>query len=76
MDIDQRSADVYRNGADGLWVLHPFALGETVELASVELRLPAAELFADIDPPAGARAARLIESASAMRTKPPPRPDA
>ena len=54
VDSDPRSADVYRKGADGLWVLHPFAMGETVELASVELRIPAADLFAYIDPPAAA----------------------
>ena len=30
IDIDRRSADVYRKGADGLWVLHPFSDGEAV----------------------------------------------
>lgn len=49
VDIDRRSADVYRKGADGLWVLHPFSDGQTVELASVELTLTAAELFADLE---------------------------
>lgn len=49
VDIDRRATDVYRKGADGLWVLHPFAGEETVELASVELRLAAADLFADIE---------------------------
>ncbi len=49
IDPERRSADVYRKGADGLWVLHPFAAGDTVEFASVELRLPAAELFAKLD---------------------------
>jgi hypothetical protein len=29
-------------------VLHPFASGEAVELASVALTLPAAQLFADV----------------------------
>lgn len=52
IDIDRRATDVYRKGADGLWVLHPFAGEDTVELASVALRLPAAELFADLDPEA------------------------
>ncbi len=49
IDIDRRSADVYRKGADGLWVLHPFSGGQAVELKSVELALPAAELFADLE---------------------------
>ncbi|MFT3780158.1 MAG: Uma2 family endonuclease [Ottowia sp.] len=49
IDIDRRSADVYRKGTDGLWVLHPFSDGQAVELASVELTLPAAELFADLE---------------------------
>ncbi len=39
IDIDARQTDVYRKGADGLWVLHPFGVGQTVELASVELRI-------------------------------------
>lgn len=49
IDIDRGSADVYRKGAEGLWVLHPFSDGQAVELASVDLTLPAAELFADLE---------------------------
>jgi Uma2 family endonuclease len=48
IDLDTRNTDVYRKGADGFWVLHPFASGEAVELASVALTLPAAQLFADV----------------------------
>ena len=48
IDLDTRSTDCYRKGADGLWVLHPFARGEAVELASVALVLGAAQLFADV----------------------------
>lgn len=55
VDLDTRATDVYRKGADGLWVLHPFAAGQTVRLASVELEISAAELFAEIDPPAPAQ---------------------
>lgn len=54
VDLDSRRVDVYRRGADGLWVLHPFEPGEAVTLASVELTIPAATLFADVDPPAAA----------------------
>ena len=48
IDLDTRSTDCYRKGADGLWVLHPFARGETVALASVALELSAAQLFAEV----------------------------
>ena len=49
VDLDSRSTDCYRKGADGLWVLHPFARGETVTLASVGLQVPAAQLFAEVE---------------------------
>ena len=48
IDLDRRATDCYRKGADGLWVLHPFAGGETVELASVVLTISAATLFAEV----------------------------
>jgi len=48
IDLDTRSTDVYRKGADGLWVLHPFARGERVMLASVALELGAEQLFAEV----------------------------
>ena len=48
IDLDTRAVDTYTLGADGLWVLHPFAANETVLLASVELQVTAAQLFAEI----------------------------
>lgn len=48
LDLDTRVTDVYRKGADGLWVLHPFAQGQAVSLASVALTLTPAQLFADV----------------------------
>lgn len=48
IDLDARTTDCYRKGADGLWVLHPFAKGETVHLASVALEISAAQLFAEV----------------------------
>ena len=48
IDLDTRSTDCYRKGADGLWVLHPIAAGEPVTLASVALELSAAQLFAEV----------------------------
>jgi Uma2 family endonuclease len=52
VDIDSRRSDVYRKGADGLWVLHPFEADEGLALSSVDLRLGAAVLFAEVEPPA------------------------
>ena len=48
VDLDTRVIDCYRKGTDGLWVLHPFARGEAVELASVALTVSAAQLFAEV----------------------------
>lgn len=48
VDLDSRTTDCYRLGADGFWVLHPFARGEAVVLASVTLTLTAEQLFADV----------------------------
>ena len=49
IDPDARSADVYRCGADGLWVLHPFDPGQGVAFASVDLRITDDVLYADVD---------------------------
>jgi hypothetical protein len=46
--INTRAVDSYTLGADGLWVLHPFAANETVSLASMALQVTAAQLFAEI----------------------------
>ena len=48
VDLDTRCTDCYRLGADGLWVLHPFEGGQTVQLASVALDISAAQLFAEV----------------------------
>jgi Uma2 family endonuclease len=48
VDLDTRTTDCYRKGGDGLWVLYPFASGETVELASVALTISAEQLFAEV----------------------------
>ena len=50
IDIDSRRSDLHRKGADGLWVLHPFEAGEAVVLASVDLDISAAQLFAEVGP--------------------------
>ena len=48
IDLDTRITDCYRKSADGLWVLHPFRKGEVGKLASVELEIGAAVLFAEV----------------------------
>ena len=48
VDLDTRTTDSYRKGADGFWVLHPFAKGATVTLASVVLDITAEQLFAEV----------------------------
>ena len=48
IDLDSRSNDCYRKGADKLWVLHPFVRGAPVHLASVTLELSAERLFAEV----------------------------
>lgn len=45
VDARRRRVDLYRRGADGLWVLQPWEPGAEVPLASLGLRLPAAVLF-------------------------------
>jgi len=49
IDLGERRTSVYRKNTDGLWVLHPFEAGEDVHLASVDLTITAAALFAEVD---------------------------
>ena len=52
IDINARRVDLYRKGAEGLWVLHPIemkAVGARISLASVDLSMDAATLFADLE---------------------------
>ncbi len=57
VDVERQRCDLVRKGADGLWVLHPTGPDEAVQLASVDLQLAPAELWADLEPPAAAPAA-------------------
>jgi len=58
VDVDKRRCDLYRKGGDGLWVLHPTQGEQPLVLASVDLTVPAAALWADLEPDdAGASAA-------------------
>ena len=52
IDINARRVDLYRKGADGLWVLHPTEMaqaGACIDLESVKLKIDAATLFADLE---------------------------
>lgn len=52
IDTDTRATDIFRKRADGLWVLHPYAPDDAVELVSVALTIPPAVLFDELDAPA------------------------
>jgi len=54
VDVVRQRCELYRKGADGLWVLHPGGTGEGVQLASVDLAISADALWADLEPPASA----------------------
>lgn len=54
VDVDRQRCDLFRKGADGLWVLHPSGADEPVHLASVDLTLTPEALWADLEPPAAA----------------------
>lgn len=50
VDVDGQRCDLFRKGADGLWVLHPTAGAEPLRLNSVDLAIGADVLWADIEP--------------------------
>jgi Uma2 family endonuclease len=58
VDVDRQRCDLFRKGADGLWVLHPTGADEPLHLASVDLQIPPDALWADLEPPATAAAAQ------------------
>ena len=52
IDPDSRRCDLYRKGADGLWVLYLFEPGGAARLQSVDLVLGAEALWDEVGPPA------------------------
>ena len=48
VDIENRRADVYRRGSEDVWSLHPFATGQGLAFASVDLVVTADDLFAEV----------------------------
>lgn len=48
IEQDRQHADLFRRNAEGLWVLHPFGPGATVELASLTLSLSMDMIYEDV----------------------------
>lgn len=51
VDPDTRRVEGFHRNAEGLWVLHDMSDGDTLEAASLGLRVPMSEVFAGIEPP-------------------------
>ncbi len=51
IEQDRMHADLFRKNAEGLWVLHPAGEHDTLALASVDIALPLAQLYIDVDLP-------------------------
>jgi len=49
IEQDRAHADLFRKNDEGLWVLHPIPAGGTISLQSVNLSLPLAGLYADVE---------------------------
>lgn len=49
IDPDHQQLELFRKGADGLWVLHDFTPGQTLQLASVDVAIPWERLFRNVD---------------------------
>jgi len=50
LDPDRPAAELFRLDASGHWVLYTFGPDEEVELTSLSLKLPVADLFEDVEP--------------------------
>ena len=46
VDPDTRRVEAFRRGADDQWVLHDMSDSDTLEAASLDIRVPMAEVFA------------------------------
>ncbi len=49
IDPDQQQLELFRKGADGLWILHDFVPGQTLQLASIEAAISWERLFRNVD---------------------------
>jgi Uma2 family endonuclease len=52
VDPDTHRVEAFRRNASDQWVLHDMSDGDTLVAASIEARVPLAEVFAGVDPPA------------------------
>ena len=50
VDPDTRRVEVFRVGADGLWVLHDMSDGTLATLSSVGCEVPMADVFEGVEP--------------------------
>lgn len=76
VDIDHRRVDVFRKQADGLWVLHPFAPGEGMALASVDLMIDNDTLYAEVPEATETPAPEPVPQAPPVPPVPPAPPAA
>ena len=51
VDPETRRVEVFRIGADGLWVLHDMSDSDALSLASVDVRIAMNDVFDGVDPP-------------------------
>jgi Uma2 family endonuclease len=49
ISTEQVSVDLFRRNLEGLWILHPFGAGDTVTLEAIDLSIPIATLYRQID---------------------------
>jgi Uma2 family endonuclease len=71
VDVERRQCDLHRKGADGLWVLHPSGSVDAVRLASMDVSIEAAELWADLEPDAPDDAVAGAPDRAARAVRPP-----
>ena len=48
IDTQQQSVEVFRRETENLWTLHAFGSGDIVELASVNVSFPIADLYKNV----------------------------
>ncbi len=55
VDPDTLRVEAFRRGDGGVWTFHDMSDDDALSLTSVDCRIPLAEVFAGIDPPAAAQ---------------------
>jgi len=48
IDTQQQSVEVFRRETENLWTLHAFSSGDTIELASINISFPIADLYKNV----------------------------